>query len=268
MACCKFLLNKNQKWLIPKFATHNAWTVNYIINLQSPVEYEFQRLQGMGESLYDQVNEKYSIPCRIYAPIGEHSELLPYLVRRLIENGANSSFVFQVQDPQVPIHTLTEHPADYLVQSSISNPNIPLPRDIFVDYPNSSGIELQHDNFYYHTMDKVLPFHEEHYESAPIINGHEFQSETPIQTLSPVDNELIGNTHHVSEQALDFCVEQLKTSRFTYSDLEDITKTVEKAASHFESHKYELVYLCMKEAGKTLETVSYTHLTLPTICSV
>lgn len=253
MACCKFLLNKNQKWLIPKFATHNAWTVNYIINLQSPVEYEFQRLQGMGESLYDQVNEKYSIPCRIYAPIGEHSELLPYLVRRLIENGANSSFVFQVQDPQVPMHTLTEHPADYLVQSSISNPNIPLPRDIFVDYPNSSGIELQHDNFYYHTMDKVLPFHEEHYESAPIINGHEFQSETPIQTLSPVDNELIGNTHHVSEQALDFCVEQLKTSRFTYSDLEDITKTVEKAASHFESHKYELVYLCMKEAGKTLE---------------
>ena len=253
MACSKFLLNKNQKWLIPKFATHNAWTVNYIASLGSPIEFEFQRLQGMGESLYDQINEKYAIPCRIYAPIGEHSELLPYLVRRLIENGANSSFVFQVQDPQVPMHSLTEHPADYLVQSSISNPNIPLPKDIFVDYPNSSGTELQHDNFYYHTMDKVLPFHEEHYEAMPIINGHEFQVSAPASSASPVDNEIMGHIHHTDSDAINFCIEQLNTTRFQFSDLEDITKIIEKAADHFETHKFELIYLCMKEAGKTLE---------------
>lgn len=252
MACSKFLLDKNQKWLTPRFATHNAWTVNYIVGLDSPVEFEFQRLQGMGESLYDQINEKYNIPCRIYAPIGEHSELLPYLVRRLIENGANSSFVFQVQDPQVPLHTLTEHPADYLIQSSISNPNIPLPKDIFVDYPNSSGTELQHDNFYYHTMDKVLPFHEEHYESAPIINGHEFLSDTAIDSVSPVDNETIGHVHYANDESIDFCIAQLKSTTFRFDDLEDITQIIEKAADYFESHKYELAYLCMKEAGKTL----------------
>lgn len=253
MACCRFLLHNNQQWLQPKFATHNAWTVNYIINLRSSVPYEFQRLQGMGESLFNQILEKYNVPCRIYAPIGKHAELLPYLVRRLIENGANSSFVFQVQDPQTSLHALTEHPADYLIQSSISNPNIPLPREIFVDYPNSQGIELQHDNFYYNTMDKVLPFHEEHYEACPIINGLEFNQIKSIPSLSPVDNETIGNVMNADTGTIEHCVSQLKTTQFKYHDLEDITRIIERTADYFESNKYEFIYLCMKEAGKTLE---------------
>ena len=256
MACSRFLLHKNQKWLAPKFATHNAWTVNYITSLRSSIPYEFQRLQGMGESLYDQIQEQYNVPCRIYAPIGEHAQLLPYLVRRLIENGANSSFVFQVQDQQTPLHLLTEHPADYLIQSSISNPNIPLPKDIFVDYPNSQGTELQHDNFYHHTMDKVLPFHEEHYEAIPIINGHEFNHATPSKSLSPVANETIGDIYNTDDKALDFCVDQLRTTSFVYRDLEDITRIIERAADHFEKHKYELIFLCMKESGKTLNNAS------------
>ena len=118
MSCARFLLHENQHWLNPKFATHNAFSVQYILSLESKVDFEFQRLQGMGEALYDKINEHHGIPCRIYSPVGQHRELLPYLVRRLIENGANSSFVFQVQDPQVPLHTLTEHPADYLIASS------------------------------------------------------------------------------------------------------------------------------------------------------
>lgn len=253
MACSRFLLHKNQKWLSPKFATHNAWTVIYIINLKSEIDFEFQRLQGMGESLYEQINEKYNIPCRIYAPIGQHSELLPYLVRRLIENGANSSFVFQVQDPRMPMHLLTEHPANYLIQSSISNPNIPLPKDIFVDYPNSEGAELQHDAFYYQTMDKVLPFHDEHYEATPIINGHEFIESEAINSTSPIDDEVIGKVYPTNSSQLEFCVLQLKTNKFNYNDLEDITSIIEKSANYFEKHKYELVYLCMKESGKTLD---------------
>jgi RHH-type proline utilization regulon transcriptional repressor/proline dehydrogenase/delta 1-pyrroline-5-carboxylate dehydrogenase len=252
MACCRFLLGNQQKWLPPKFATHNAWTVNYILSLESSVKFEFQRLHGMAESLFDQIFELHNIPCRIYAPIGEHTELLPYLVRRLIENGANSSFVFQVQDPQIPMHTLTDHPADLLVQSSILNPNIPLPKDIFVDYPNSMGIELQHDNFYYPTMDKILPFHEEHYVAAPFINGQEFINGSPHIALSPVDDEIIGNTYHCDKNVIDTCITQLKTTNFQYDDLEDITLIIERAADIFEKHQYELVYLCMKESGKTL----------------
>ncbi|MFT7109034.1 MAG: RHH-type proline utilization regulon transcriptional repressor/proline dehydrogenase [Psychrobacter glaciei] len=265
MACSHFLLNENQKWLRPRFATHNAWTVNYILSLNSPIPFEFQRLHGMGESLFDQVCLSHNIPCRIYAPIGVHAELLPYLVRRLIENGANSSFVFQVQDPLVPMHSLTEHPADYLVQSSISNPNIPLPKDIFVDYPNSLGIELQHDNFYYSAMDKILPFHEEHYQALPIVNGQEFHNSNCREAFSPVDGESIGEVFHSDQTTLEFCIEQLKTTKFKFDDLEDITMIVERAADIFEKNKYELVYLCMKESGKTLnnafneirETIDY-----------
>lgn len=253
MACARFLLHRSQKWLMPKFATHNAWTVQYIINLDSEKPFEFQRLQGMGEALYDQINEKYNIPCRIYAPVGLHRELLPYLVRRLIENGSNSSFVFQIQDSQVSMSSLTEHPADYLIQTSTLNPNIPLPKEIFVDYPNSDGIELQHDSAYYHTMDRVIPFHEEHYHGVAIINGHEFNDGESRTINSPVNGDVIGHAHFTSEDALAFCVKQLKAHQFRFTDLEDITTVIDKAGDVLKKHQYELIYLCMKEAGKTLE---------------
>lgn len=253
MACARFLLNATQKWLQPKFATHNAWTVQYVLNLKSVIPFEFQRLQGMGEALYDQVNEKHGIPCRIYSPVGRHSELLPYLVRRLIENGANSSFVFQIQDPQIALHALTQHPADFLIQSSILNPNIPLPKEIFVDYPNSEGKELQHDSTYFQTMDSVLPYHEEHYQALAIVNGHEFNDSENQEIRSPVNNEIMGHVHYSSDKAIDACTTHLKQTQFTFNDLEDITSVIEKAANYFQKHEYELIYLCMKEAGKTLD---------------
>ncbi len=251
IACARFLLHSSQHWLKAKFATHNAWTVQFIIELNSPIEYEFQRLQGMGEALYDRINELYNIPCRIYAPIGEHSELLPYLVRRLIENGANSSFVFQVQDLQVPLHALIEHPADYLIHSSILNPNVPLPAEILVDYPNSEGIELQHDTFYYQTMDKVTPFHEEHYESMAIIDGHNFRHEQAHTITSPVDGHVLGKCFESDSNGLNYCLEQL-AQPFTCPDIETVCQAVERIADGLEKHKHELIYLCMQESGKTL----------------
>ena len=253
MNCARFLLHDNQHWLSPKFATHNAFTVQYIISLNSNIKFEFQRLHGMGEALYDKINEHHGIPCRIYSPIGQHRQLLPYLVRRLIENGANSSFVFQVQDPQVPMHLLTEHPADYLIASSILNPNVPLPADIFVDYPNSPGLELQNDSIYYHTMDLVTPFHQEHYEAYAMINGQHFQHEDALDILSPVDASSIGKMHGCDETSISHCIEQLNTSSFTFDDLEDITKNVEKIATGLYKNRHELIFLCMQEAGKTLK---------------
>jgi len=253
LACARFLLNDGQHRLIPKFATHNAFTVQYIINMNSTVEFEFQRLQGMGESLYQQINEKFGIPCRIYSPIGLHNELLPYLVRRLIENGANSSFVFQVQDPQIPMHMLLEHPADYLISSSILNPNIPLPCEILVDYPNSQGIELQHDSYYYQTMDKVVPFHEEHYVCAPRINGHTFLITKPTDALSPVDGSILGQNHWAGSEAIDQCIETLSQTTFDFTDLEPITQAIDRIADGLYKHRHELIFLCMQEAGKTLQ---------------
>ena len=253
LACARFLLTAGQRRLIAKFATHNAFTVQYILDMQSSVEFEFQRLQGMGEPLYDQINEQHGIPCRIYSPIGLHNELLPYLVRRLIENGANSSFVFQVQDPQIPLRMLTEHPADYLINSSILNPNIPLPCEILVDYPNSQGIELQHNHFYYQTMDKVLPFHEEHYQCAPIINGQTFLVDRPSDAISPVDGQLLGQNHWAQKQAMEHCQQTLTDTRFEFTDLEVITLAIDRIADGLRQHRHELIFLCMQEAGKTLQ---------------
>ena len=254
LACARFLLSEGQSKLKPKFATHNAWTAQYIADIDSPVEFEFQRLQGMGEALYDQINEKYGIPCRIYSPIGLHSELLPYLVRRLIENGANSSFVFQVQDPQIPIHSLTEHPADFLINSSILNPNVPLPCEILVDYPNSLGIEIQHDLFYYQTMDEVATFHKKQYQSCALINGEKVINGSARDVSSPVDGQVIGQCYLSNTQTIHDCIIALQTNSFKYDNLEDITQAIDRIAESLHTHRHELIFLCMQEAGKNIQS--------------
>jgi len=253
LACARFLLNETQQRLRPMFATHNAWTALSIIEMQSPIKFEFQRLQGMGESLHNQLIEHHKIPCRIYSPVGRYKELLPYLVRRLIENGANSSFVFQVQDRQVPMHVLTVHPADLLSQTSILNPNVPLPSEIFVDYPNSRGFEVEHDPVYFRIMDRVLPFHEEFYEAAPTYMGHPFCDDESTDVHSSVDHEIMGKLYSTKAKHLDRVIEILKSERFIFNDLDTITERVEAIADVFEKNKHELIYLCMKEAGKTLK---------------
>jgi RHH-type proline utilization regulon transcriptional repressor/proline dehydrogenase/delta 1-pyrroline-5-carboxylate dehydrogenase len=254
LACARFLLTEGQSGLKAKFATHNAWTVQYIIDLQSPVKYEFQRLQGMGEALYDQVNEQHGIPCRIYSPIGQHSELLPYLVRRLIENGANSSFVFQVQDPQVPIHTLTDHPADVLINSSILNPNVPLPCEILVDYPNSLGFEIQHDAFYYQLMDKITPFQQEQYQCCAIINGQKQTTGEAKDILSPVDQRIIGQCYYSTPMTLQTCIKTLNERPLVFKGFEEINQTIDSIADRLNEHRHELMFLCMQEAGKNLQS--------------
>lgn len=108
-----------QNHIKPQFATHNAQTVTAILNISDMANnphFEFQRLHGMGEALYNEVIEKRGCSVRIYAPVGKHHDLLPYLVRRLLENGANSSFVHQLVDPEVTIESLVEDPITLLSQ--------------------------------------------------------------------------------------------------------------------------------------------------------
>lgn len=131
----------------PQFASHNALTVAEIRRLVALSGvgggYEFQRLHGMGEALFSEVTDKDGIPCRIYAPVGGHRDLLAYLVRRLIENGANSSFVAQVGDHSVPIARLAQSPAEVLAAAPTArHAKIPLPAVLFPDRVNSSGIEF------------------------------------------------------------------------------------------------------------------------------
>ena len=253
LACARFLLRDNQTWLMPMFATHNARTALFIAQTDTPIEYEFQRLHGMGESLHAQIIDEFGIHSRIYAPIGAHQQLLPYLVRRLIENGANSSFVFQVQDPLVPIAHLTAHPADILAQSSVLNPNVPLPNEIFVDYPNSSGIELLHNPTYFHLKDSVLSHAKKNYLALPVMLGDARHDCEISQVFSPCDSEKIGEIYHTSDNQLDSLIESLKKNPYRPRPLQQHCGQVEKIATLFKKHMPELIYLCMKEAGKTLQ---------------
>ena len=145
MACVKKLIAA-RGWLYPQFATHNALTVASVIEDAGGVEgYEFQRLHGMGEALYAALlAELPDAVCRVYAPVGGHRDLLAYLVRRLLENGANSSFVSVAADESVPIEDILRRPQSRLSSPrNARNPKIPLPRDLYQpDRRNSAGVEF------------------------------------------------------------------------------------------------------------------------------
>src|SRR4051794_16386553 len=145
IACARKLLNLRPR-IFPQFATHNALTVATVLELASGRGgFEFQRLHGMGEALYRQLSEDHpELACRTYAPVGSHRDLLAYLVRRLLENGANSSFVAVAADDSVPVETLLRRPAELIgIAENAPHPKIPAPRDLYQpDRINSRGIEF------------------------------------------------------------------------------------------------------------------------------
>src|SRR5699024_1460191 len=154
LACARKLLSAPQA-VYPQFATHNAQTLAAVYHMAGqnyyPGQYEFQCLHGMGEDLYEAVTGptsegKLNRPCRIYAPVGTHDTLLAYLVRRLLENGANTSFVNQVTDGSIAVEQLVANPvtqAAQIVPYGSSHPKIPLPRHIYgPDRHNSEGFDL------------------------------------------------------------------------------------------------------------------------------
>ena len=145
IACARQLLALRPR-VFPQFATHNALTVATVLELAGGEEgFEFQRLHGMGEALYAKLAEDSpGIACRTYAPVGSHRDLLAYLVRRMLENGANSSFVALAADEAVPVTTLLRRPADIIGSAAnAGHPNIPLPRDLYrPQRTNSRGLEF------------------------------------------------------------------------------------------------------------------------------
>ena len=146
LACARVLIEAGDA-VYPQFATHNAHTVASVLHMAGErKEYEFQRLHGMGEELYEEVvgPDKMALNCRVYAPVGNHENLLPYLVRRLLENGANTSFVNRIIDEKAPISEIVADPVALVEElTTIPHPKIPLPVDLFgKERPNSHGVNL------------------------------------------------------------------------------------------------------------------------------
>src|SRR5258705_851924 len=188
IACAQRLLVLRPR-LFPQFATHNALTVATVLELAGGNSgFEFQRLHGMGEALYAQLShDRPELAYRTYAPVGSHRDLLAYLVRRLLENGANSSFVAIAADDNVPVATLLRRPAQIIVSAdNARHPNIPLPRDLFPPQrQNSRGVEFGEraalDQLLAAVAGETAPV-----AVAPLING-ETTAGAARQLVSPID---------------------------------------------------------------------------------
>jgi RHH-type proline utilization regulon transcriptional repressor/proline dehydrogenase/delta 1-pyrroline-5-carboxylate dehydrogenase len=258
LACAKFLLQSEH--LQPQFATHNASTICSLLAMAKPGQpLEFQRLQGMGESLYRQLlSEQAQVHCRIYAPVGQYAELLPYLVRRLLENGANSSFINQLNQTSASLEGLAVHP---LTNPPTGLPALPLPSDLFA-HPephksrrNSQGINLAIQSERALLMQELTAFYTHRWDACPIIAGQYQSAGTNNTCTNPArHDEVIGNlilaTPEQAQAALT-SVYGFQPRWRQYPVLERVG-LVDKVGDRFEAHRPELLALLIREGGKTL----------------
>ncbi|MBM3467821.1 MAG: bifunctional proline dehydrogenase/L-glutamate gamma-semialdehyde dehydrogenase PutA [Alphaproteobacteria bacterium] len=262
--CAQKMLNAPDA-VYAQFATHNARTVATILELAgSANEFEFQRLHGMGEPLYNQVlkGEKSKIFCRVYAPVGEYRDLLAYLVRRLLENGANTSFVHKIYDPSVPIETLVEDPiASAQTFKIIPHPKIPLPSHLLgKSRKNSKGLdfnnleEIQGLKKGIKDVISDMP-HGALWNASPHIAGKNLKEGEPIKLLNPANKtQVVGHAWNGSAQDVEKAMASAEKAfgEWTERPIENRAQILERLGEFLEDHRDELISLLVYESGKTL----------------
>jgi len=255
--CARKLLALRAR-LYPQFATHNALSVASVIEDAGGVDgYEFQRLHGMGEVLYGLLRADHpAAAVRVYAPVGGHRDLLAYLVRRLLENGANSSFVSVAADPAVPVDAILERP-----QSRIGDPRharhsrIPLPRDLYAPLRrNSSGVEFGDRASLAHLIEEIRAADMPKDAAASLLAGHVWRgAERPV--LSPIDGSAIGRVSEASEALASAAMSAAQSGFAAWSAtaLEARAGALDRASDLLESRRGALIKLLQVEGGKTLD---------------
>ncbi|WP_334132486.1 bifunctional proline dehydrogenase/L-glutamate gamma-semialdehyde dehydrogenase PutA [Silanimonas lenta] len=250
--------------LYPMFATHNAHTIAAIHAMANEGgtrrEYEYQRLHGMGEDLYAEVigADRLGVPCRVYAPVGSHEDLLPYLVRRLLENGANSSFVNRITDARVPAAELVADPVATVRRNALSpHPRIPQPRDLFRSQneprTNSMGINLANDAQLRELADAINAAVKP-WTAHPLVPGAAAFGGS-VKVTNPADRrEAVGEYHAASEANVQQALANAVKAQPGWDALPAASRAVilEKAADLLEARTPEFMAMCVKEAGKSL----------------
>ncbi|MCT4557590.1 MAG: bifunctional proline dehydrogenase/L-glutamate gamma-semialdehyde dehydrogenase PutA [Pelagimonas sp.] len=232
--------------IYPQFATHNAHTMAAILHMAAdPDTYEFQRLHGMGETLHELVKTQNGTRCRIYAPVGAHRDLLAYLVRRLLENGANSSFVNQIVDEEVAPEEVASDPFEAPLPAPL-----PTAPDLFApERANSKGFDLRHRP----TLDAIngarAPFASHLWEARPLV-----AVDAPAGDVSPVVNpaDPADTVGHVTWASGDTVSVAARAARPWEADAHLRAAVLNKTADLYEAHFGELFALLHREAGKTL----------------
>ena len=251
LACALKILKQPENFL-PQFATHNPFT----FSLLEPFFHEhveMQRLQGMGESFFEKLPQHLSK--RIYAPIGGHKDLLAYLIRRLLENGANTSFVQNILDENIPLSKLLANPFDFYNDHPMENIMIPTASKIYSKRYNSEGFDLSDRKKVEEILETLNKNLEDVYQGASLIKGQEVKNKAPQKMFSPCDQKLeIGEVYFAEEkdlyEALDSAYDYYLNWEKT--DVETRAKHIEALGAKLEKNAVILYELLIKEAGKTL----------------
>jgi RHH-type proline utilization regulon transcriptional repressor/proline dehydrogenase/delta 1-pyrroline-5-carboxylate dehydrogenase len=256
VACARQLLAVRPR-IFPQFATHNALTVATILELAGTDGYEFQRLHGMGDALYEQLREdRPELACRTYAPVGSHRELLAYLVRRLLENGANSSFVAIAADPSVKIEKLLRRPADMIGSAAKAhNPKLPLPRDLFSPQRlNSKGVEFGERAALEGLLADVAAASGEA-AAAPLIDGKSLAGSSR-DVISPIGMKtVVGTVTEATGEEASRAVLAARTGFPAWSATLATSRAsmLERAAELLQQRQGRFIALLQREGGKTLD---------------
>jgi RHH-type proline utilization regulon transcriptional repressor/proline dehydrogenase/delta 1-pyrroline-5-carboxylate dehydrogenase len=254
---CAARLFEHADVIRPAFATHNAYTIAAIKHLAGGRPFEFQRLHGMGEEVYDALHAlegNQKSPVRIYAPVGGHKELLAYLVRRLLENGANTSFVNRMGDADIPAEELVGDPvAELAALNPRRNPAIPLPGAIFGARKNSAGIDLSDPLVLGPLLERLGLLGGVHWRAEPTFPAA--SGVAPVNVTAPHDPaQIIGTRRDATAEEVDAAFARAAAIQPGWDALggEARALLLEEAADLFEAHSAEFLSLCQREAGKTL----------------
>jgi len=253
LACAEVLLSDPEAFY-PQFATHNAQSAAAILTqAKAHPDFELQRLHGMGEAFYRHLAQNHALPCRIYAPIGKFDDLLPYLVRRLLENGANTSFLNRVENPHYSVDEIVADPVARLQEAPI---RIAPPAELFgAERLNSAGLNLGDAKVCAELQADLDALAERQWEAYPLLDRQPCSGQTqPV--FNPCDRRLqIGRVH---------CAEPETIAQAAHNALrafDDWRRTpvqarsayLNKAAELFEARRLELVSLCVREGGRTIK---------------
>ena len=254
---CAARLFEHEDVIYPAFATHNANSIAVVKQLSQGRAFEFQRLHGMGEEVYEalaRIEGNAPTPVRIYAPVGGHKELLAYLVRRLLENGANTSFVNRMGDADFAAEDLVvDQIGELESRSPLRNPKIPLPKDILGKRQNSAGIDLSDPLVLEPLEEKLAEIAELKWRAQPTFPGETSGPVTPI-TMPHNRAVEVGAVREATAEEVDTAFAKADAIQHGWDALggEKRALLLEEAADLFEAHTPEFLSLCQREAGKTL----------------
>ncbi len=262
LAAMRFLL-ADPTAFFPQFASHNAHSVAAAYVAAGTVPYEFQRLHGMGEALYDEVvgPEKLQRPCRIYAPVGGHEELLAYLVRRLLENGANTSFVNRLADANAPVADIIRDPVEAVEQERDAAmtggvPAVPKPAEIFGKRVNSAGLALAEPAVRADMLARISQELGTAPAIGPLVDGKTHTAGAADLVRCPHDRrQHVGSCVPASAELIDRAIASATAAQHDWNQQGASVRAecLLRAADLFEQNRAKLMAIIVREAGKTLE---------------